>query len=205
MILWGDQHKDRGVALAAAYHEQSSAVASLPRGSDGISPLASADATLTVWGHGDATTFSEMLEVEFGVLLRSWKKKNPALKTVEIVTCDARHNSDHLSGYAARVAQFVHEVYKDVVVKALPVGQHRDDRSILWANAGTTTFCYITAPSEATFNHANQVLQGLDPTCGHDLGKVAQEMAKTRGRPPNDFTVMGGNLNILRNYLGVVR
>lgn len=206
MILWGAEHKSKAEALASAYGEQSAAVASLARSNEGIQPLASADATLTVWGHGDATLFSEMLDVEFGVLIKNWKLRNSNLKTVELVTCDAQHNSVPLAGYATRVAKFVQDTYKDIAIKALPIGQHKDDRSILWANAGTGTFCYITAPSQQTFDHANQRLLALDALNGHDLALVAGTMAKERTlSSPNNFTVNGGSLNVLRDTLSTIK
>ncbi len=207
MILYGNDHKDRAEALAVVLHEESKAVASLARSSDGIVPIVSGDAILTVWGHsGDATKFAEMLDVEFGVLIQAWKKKNPSLKSVELITCDAQHNMVPLAGYAKRVAKFVEEKYKDIAIKALPVGQHPDDQSILWANAGTRTYCYITAPSQATFDHANQRLQTLDPTYHHDLSEVGDAMAKERGSStPNNFTVNFGSFNNLRATLNVVK
>ncbi|WP_345980906.1 hypothetical protein [Sulfurimonas sp. HSL3-2] len=207
MILYGNEHKDRVEALATVLHEESRAVASLARSSDGIVPVESADAILTVWGHsGDATKFSEMLDVEFGVLIQAWKKKNPSLKSVELITCDAQHNTVPLAGYAKRVAKFVEEKYKDITIKALPVGQNPDDRSILWANAGTRTFCYITSPSQETFNHANQRLQALGPTYHNDLSEVGNAMAKERElSTPNNFTVNFGGFNNLRASLNVIK
>lgn len=206
MILWGSEHKERAEALAAAYGEQSAAVANLARSNEGIVPLASTDETLTVWGHGNATHFSEMLDVEFGVLVKAWKKKNPKLKTVELVTCDAQHNVYPLAGFAKRVMQYVKASYSDITFKALPVGQHTDDRSILWASSGTSTFCYITAPSDVTFDHANLRLQLLAPGCDNKLGQVATAMAKERTlSSPNNFTVNGGDLNVLRASLATVK
>ncbi|WP_440874952.1 hypothetical protein [Thalassotalea sp. PLHSN55] len=206
MILWGKDHQARAEALAAAYGEQAMAEASLARSNKGIQPVVCVDATLTVWGHGGATKFSDMLDVEFGVLIQNWKKQNPSLKTVELVTCDAQHNIIPLAGYAMRVAKYVDRDYKDIVIKALPVGQHSDDRSVLWANAVTSTFCYLTAPSQVTFDSANQRVQVLDPICGGNLNEVAAEMAKERTSfPPNNFTVSGGNLGSLRASLAVIK
>lgn len=206
MILYGNEHKDRAEALAAVVNEEVKAVASLARSSDGIVPVTSGDATLTVWGHGDATHFSEMLDVEFGVLIKAWKKKNPSLKSVELVTCDAQHQMVPLAGYAKRVAKFVEESYKDITIKALPIGQHPDDQSILWASAGTRTFCYITAPSQETFDHANQRLQTLGPTYNYNLVEVGNAMAKERElATPNNFTVNYGNFDLLRASLNVIK
>lgn len=205
MILWGKEHQERAEALASAYHEQASAIKDLPRGDEGIGALACADKTLTVWGHGGSTDFSEMMDVEFGLLIRNWKKANPSLDTVEIVTCDARHNADPLSGYATRVMKFVQETNEDIHIRALPVGIHKDDKSILWANAGTSSFCYITAPGTETFDYANKRLETLDPIHHNNLDDVCQTMAKERTlATPANFTVMGGKLDTLRDCLGDV-
>ena len=208
MILWGNEHQARGEALAAICGEQSKAVSQLAQSNRGIEPLNSTDATLTVWGHGDAEKFSEMLDVQFGLLIKAWKKQNSSLKIVELVTCDAQHNTKPLAGYATRVAKFVECDYKDITIKSLPVGQSSDDRSILWANANTSTFCYLTGPSQSTFDYANQRLQALErtPTCNYDLGKVAAEMAKERElSAPKNFTVNGGSLKMLRASLNVIK
>lgn len=202
MILWGQEHKDRAQALAAACHENAADIGSLPRSKDGIAPLACADATLSIWGHGDATHFSEMLDVECGLLISNWKKKNVNLTTVELITCDAQHNVTPLAGYARRVQAFVNDQKAFVKIKALPAGQYADDRSILWANAGTATFCYLTAPSQAAFDRANQRLQALEATKGHDLALTAAELVKERtSTPPGNFTVNGGTFNVLRASL----
>lgn len=207
MILWGKEHQARAEALAAICGEQSAAISSLSISNEGTQPLTCADATLTVWGHGNSDYFSEMLDVEFGVLIKNWKKKNPALKIVELITCDAQHNIVPLAGYAMRVAKFIQDVHKDIVVKALPVGQHPDDRSILWANSGTRTFCYLTAPSQETLDHANQRLEELSPLNGNDLGLVAAAMTKERSLlvPPNNFTVNGGGMRLLRGILNTIQ
>ncbi|MEM9339671.1 MAG: hypothetical protein AAGA66_13130 [Bacteroidota bacterium] len=207
MILWGNEHKERAEALAQVYRENSHAVANLSRSSSGIEPINSVDSTLTVWGHGNAEVFSEMLDVEFGKLIKAWKKLNPQLKVVELVTCDAQHHLKPLAGYAKRVARFIKEDHNcnDVKIKALPVGQHQDDRSILWASAGTKTFCYITAPSRETFDHANQRLLNLERNHGSNLGLVASEMAKERTLvTPTNFTTNGGDLKVLRASLVAV-
>lgn len=206
MVLWGKEHKDRAEALAKVCKEKSQEVANLPRSNNGIEALKSDDEILSVWGHGDATHFSEMVDVEFGVLIKAWKKKNPSLKCVELITCDAQHHMIPLAGYAKRIAKFVEETYKDITIKALPVGQHSDDRSILWAHAGTKTFCYITAPSKVTFDHANNRLQTLDVTHHGDLIEIGTTMAKERQlSSPNNFTINYSNFNGLRASLSTVK
>jgi hypothetical protein len=204
MILWGKEHQARAEALAIEYNEKAMAEARLARSNSGIQPVTCADLTLSIWGHGNEIMLAGMLDVELGVLIQNWKRKNPSLKTVELITCNAQHNSQPLSGYAKRVAKFVERNYKDITIKALPAGQFTDDYSILWANANTKTFCYITAPSKETFDFANKRLQALEPVCHNDLVKAGQQMAKERGTPPHNYTVNYGCLNVLRASLATV-
>lgn len=208
MILWGNEHKARGEALAAACGENAFEVANLARSNEGIQPVRCGDGTLTIWGHGNETSLAEMLDVELGALIHAWRAMNPALRTVELVTCNAQHNQEPLAGYARRVAAFVERKYKDVTIKALPRGQHADDHSILWAtNGNPVTFCYITAPSARTLTYASDLMKSLERAKNYDLALVAAEMAKARRLvEPNNYSVLAGpDLSMLRAMLGVVR
>ncbi|MEZ4453158.1 MAG: hypothetical protein R3B09_27095 [Nannocystaceae bacterium] len=206
MILWGNEHEARARALANICGEAADALANLSRSNEGIQPPNCSDETLTFWGHGDAKEFCELVDIELCLLVRNWKRSKSTLKTVELVTCDAQHNMQPLGGYARRVAQYMQANKIAVTIKALPRGQHSDDESILWANAGTRTLCYITAPSQRTLDHANNRLQALSPGLGNDLGLVAAAMAKERTlSEPNNFTVNGTGLDHLRPMLVVVR
>src|SRR5262249_36141672 len=163
-----NEHEARAKALATAYKETAANITSLPVVDESHQAPTCADATLTIWGHGDETSLAELLDVQMGKLIHNWRAKNSALKTVELVTCNAQHNQNPLAGYATRVAKFVQRNYSDVVVKALPKGQHSDDYSILWALPNPPAFFYLTAPSKTTFDHANQLLLTLDTQKNHD-------------------------------------
>lgn len=202
MIFWGKEHEARARALATACNETAADIAGLPVSNEGVQVPVCADATLTIWGHGTATTLAELLDVQMGLLIQSWRARNSALKTVELVTCDAQHNQNPLAGYATRVAKFVNRKYSDVVVKALPKGQNTDDYSILWASPNPPAFCYITAPSQTTFDRANQLFKTLESQKNYDLGAVSTDMAKARTlAEPNNFTVMSSTLGHLRPML----
>ncbi|SFH00879.1 hypothetical protein SAMN05518865_12925 [Duganella sp. CF458] len=208
MIIWGKEHKARGEALAAAVGEKAAEAANLSRSNEGIQPLRCDDSTLSIWGHGGETSLAEMLDVELGALIVAWKAMNPALRTVELVTCNAQHNQEPLAGYARRVAAFVERKYKDVAVKALPRGQHADDYSVLWASNGNpVSFCYITAPSTRTLTYASDQLKALEPAKNYDLSLVASEMAKARRLvEPSNYSVLAGpDLSMIRAMLSVVR
>lgn len=205
MILWGNEHQARAQALAAAYHENAAALSGLSVSNEGVQAPTSADATLSIWGHGGAERFAELLDVECARLICNWKAKNPQLATVELITCDAQHHLVPLAGFAKRVAAFIADKKLAVTIKALPVGQHSDDRSVLAANAGTATFCYITAPSQTTFDHALQRFMTIEGANGHDCSLAAQTLSteRTLGEP-NNFTVMGGPFRNLRAFLVTV-
>ncbi|MBN3809169.1 hypothetical protein [Paraburkholderia sp. Ac-20347] len=206
MILWGNEHEARAKALATACNETAADIAGLSVSSEGIQAPACSDATLTIWGHGDETSLAELLDVQMGQLIQNWRTRNSALKTVELVTCNAQHNQNPLAGYATRVAKFVERKYRDVVVKALPKGQYADDYSILWAAPNPPAFCYITAPSKTTFDHANQLFKTLEPQKNYDLAAVATDMAKARTlAEPNNFTVMSSTLGSLRPMLVTIK
>ncbi|CAB3745665.1 hypothetical protein [Paraburkholderia humisilvae] len=206
MILWGKEHEARAKALATACRETAADIAGLSVSNEGIQAPACADATLTIWGHGDQTTLAELMDVQMGQLIQNWRTRNSALKTVELVTCNAQHNQDPLAGYAKRVAKFVQRKYSDVVIKALPKGQHADDYSILWASANPPAFFYLTAPSKTTFDNANQLLLRLDTQKNHDVGAIATEMAKARTlAEPNNFTIVSSTLDQLRPMLATIK
>lgn len=207
MILWGKEHRARAQALAKAVGESAYDLDQLPRSSEGIGALSCTDATLTIWGHGGPESFCDLIDIECAVLIKNWKKANSELKTVEFVTCDAQHNIQPMVGYARRVAAAVQDTYSDIVCKAMPIGPSSDDRSILCAATGTDSYCYITAPSETTFNNARLILENLftDATYQFNLGLVASEMAKRRTlSEPNNFTVLAGRFVDLRSVLATV-
>lgn len=200
-VLWGNEHEARAKALAKAYGESSAAV---PADRKAIS---SSDTTLSVWGHGDQTTFSEMTDAQFAELVKNWRKANSKLTTVEIITCDARHGQDDkIDAFAKRAAALIHATYSGVKVKALPIGQHADDYSILWANTGTETFCYITATSKANFDTANAKIPVMEQTTvpKYDLSQVGDAMGRDPARG-SKYTVNYGAIRILRSYLGEVK
>jgi hypothetical protein len=205
MILWGHEHQERAQSFATTYHESSAALSGLSRGSHGIEPITCGDSTLSIWGHGGPERFAEMLDVECGLLINNWKSRNPGLKTVELITCDAQHHLIPLAGFARRVLAFTTDKQANIEIKAMPFGRHADDRSILWASAGTSTFCYITAHSQETFDHANQRLQTLAATKGNNLAVTAADLAQERTLvPPNNYTINGGAFNVLRATLSTV-
>lgn len=207
MILWGREHQARAQALANAVGESAYDLELLAQSNDGIGALSCSDKTLTIWGHGGPEDFCGLIDIECVVLIKNWKKANSALKTVELVTCDAQHAARPTVGYGRRVAAAVQDTYRDIVVKAMPVGQSSDDQSILFAAASTATYCYITARSDVTMTNAVKTHDNLygDLQYGEDERQVADAMVKLRGAlEPNNFTVLAGRLVELRSALATV-
>jgi hypothetical protein len=189
-VLWGADHQARAEALGKALHEEAK---SLPL----AAPPASNDATLTIWGHGDANSLAGMSDAQLVQLIVAWKTKNEALKTVEIVTCDARHNQDPagLDGYAKRVATLLKDNKINVTVKALPQGQNSTDWSILWANSGSGTFCYITSPNQNSIVGTKMFF--TDPRTNLNLNTACQSQVKQSA----GYSILSGNFANLRHYL----
>ena len=74
--------------------------------------------------------------------------------------------------------------------------------SILWANAGTGTFVYITAPDQTSFDAANNIVKTREGEFANDLSLLANEMAKDAKRK---FTLNYGAVRILRASLVEIR
>ena len=200
MIMYGKDHFDRANTLATTVGEKAAGSSVL---SDQRFIPKTPDWTLTVWGHGGPDTFCEMANISFCEGIKAWKKMNPTLKTVEIITCDARHNAyDYLSSYAKSVAKYVKLNGIDVAIKALPAGQATTGESVLWASANTSSFCHIDSLDSNGYNWANQRLQTLLPQFQDDCNQASQELAKEAKN--HRFSVIGGYFGSLRGILGVV-
>jgi len=171
----------------------------------------SADATLTIWGHGGQAKFADLTSDQLVAYIKAWKKMNPTLKTVEIVTCDARHaQDDTYESFAKRVVTGLEGT--GIVVKGLPVGMTGDSYSILWAD-NKNGFCYITATTKARFDEVNPRFQALyrteatatpTVTASEVCNKMASGKAK-EGPAGQQYSLIYSQLKTLRANLVVVR
>jgi hypothetical protein len=199
-ILYEDDHKDRAMALASAYKDKYAAPVN--DGRDGIK-VDGEITKLTVWGHGNQMVFCGMSADDFVKLILAWKKKHSKLTTVEIITCDARHNPENNSvdPYAKKVAKEVSKTHKSVKIFALALGQSEKSSSILWASAKTSTFCYMTAPNKTALEQANEkLLDAATPT--EDFIEAAKKLLKEKGRK---YSIHYAKLEKLRTYLVEVK
>jgi hypothetical protein len=194
-VLYGKDHKARAEGLAAVCGDRYCKPITKPIKAPTVIT------TLTVWGHGDQTEFCNMSATEFTKFILAWKKLNPKLKTIEILTCDARHNpmNNGFGPFSNRVAANLSKAQPDLTIKGLPIGQRKGDSSILWANS--SDFCYITAPNEKVLDKAGKALLAMNKRKG-DLSVAANELAKVTNR---QYTLNYGSLRLVRSHLAVVR
>ena len=204
-ILWGAEHEARAKALAAAVSpaETASQLTS--------TPIKSADATLTIWGHGGQSEFAGMTSDQMVTFVKAWKKMNPTLRTVEIVICDARHaQDDTYEAFADRVLKGL--AGTAIAVKALPKGQSGDGYSILWAD-GKNGFCYMTATNKTRFDEVNtQIKNTYASETAKDSALTLSNVCNTisagkskEGPKGLQYSLIFSQLRTLRANLVVVR
>jgi hypothetical protein len=202
MIIYGKDHYDRARALGKAVGNEH--VMAVPTDKRFI-PNNAKDPILTAWGHGGPDTFCDMVNLEFCILLNEWKKRNPALSTVEIVTCDARHAAqDYLSSYAVSIAKYMEANTIGLEIKALPQGPYKTGKSALGASDNTSSYCYISSPDDGTFDALlNRLVFEILPACDDDFQRAADILAKERGN--RLFTLNSGYFSSLRATLVKIR
>ena len=180
--------------------------------------------TLAFWGHGDAYGLCGLKLDEIHDVIASWKKVNKGLKTIEIITCNARHCSGG-DAFAERlkmrfalslagvVRDGVRSGTRGLVVKALPVnvGGKNPAWSILLWEPEFNSWCYVTAPGvtdKELHQAANLVKFETDPkTLGSRCfrGDIAiRANTVTREHKDRKWTMNFGYLPSLRAQLGVV-
>ena len=203
-LLYTQDHAARAEALAQV----------LPGAQHGLvttTPVAKAGLdTLIFWGHGDMLRLCGLLAPDVTKLIAAWKKLNPGLKTVEIITCNARHASVGSDPLAAQIKRGLTAGFlsatRSIVVKALPVnvGGKHEAYSILLANAPNKTWCYVTASgaSDATMWEGANLVKAAAKDFASDLAQGANKVViDVKDRK---FTLNYGYFNTLRAQLGVV-
>jgi hypothetical protein len=170
--------------------------------------------TLAFWGHGDAHKLCNKSPDQLFSLIKDWKRLNPALKTIEIITCNARH-AVGTNPFANRLkSKFgVLSGTRGMVVKALPVTVTGKNNawSILLAETIHNSWCYVTAPgtddkllmqAQSLIAFEQNETGGLRSYRG-DIATRADQMV--RANPQRQWTMNYGYFNTLRAHLGVVR
>jgi hypothetical protein len=201
-------HGPRAQALASFTSNSSCAdVTSAPRTAAGLD-------TLAFWGHGDQYRLCGKTPQELFALIKEWKRLNPGLNTIELITCNARHTASGDSFANSLKAQFgILSGTSGMVVKALPVTVtgKMNAWSILHAETVHNSWCYVTAPgaTDALLMEASALVifernatGGLVSYRG-DIAARADQVV--RAHPTREWTMNYGYFNTLRSHLGVVR
>lgn len=135
--------------------------------------------TLVLWGHGSHLYFCDMPAVRVVEVITNWKRLNPHLEFVEILTCDARHYTDlgrktkvdpRLTTLTSRLTHPLskinmsmakqikrglqsgfHSITRSIKVRALPVSLNGsfNSFSILKYESIDNSFAYISAPGQS--------------------------------------------------------
>ncbi len=163
--------------------------------------------TLTYWGHGNAMKFCDLTPAQFVENIAAWKKWNPGLKTVEILTCNARHATDDKS-YTAQANPMLKRKFADISLKAMPMGMGSiasHNWSILNAHVGTLTWYYVTAGGNQDTDEmwpAVHMVNAEAAKCGNNLAQAAAQVEKNC--PTRKFGLLYGTFNQLRGKLTTI-
>ncbi len=202
-ILYTADHLERGAALASEIGAQHGLIS--------ITPVSNNLHTLIFWGHGDSYNLCKKTASEIKDIVSEWKKKNPTLHTVEILTCNARHAKAGLVPFANELKSKLNSFFgntKKITLKALPTnvnGKH-GAHSVLLADAGTRSWCYVTA----TGADDKKMWEGASKITFHEVGgksvsykgNVATRANMVASKNPDrQFTLNYGSFSTLRNQL----
>lgn len=165
--------------------------------------------TLIYWGHGAAMGVCGLTPQEFAQDVVAWKRWNSGIKTVEVITCDARHVGLCDLSFIETVRPLIRKKYKDIVIKALPMGMGSSSAhtfSTLLAHSPTGTWCYITAGGAQEIDElmpaVHLVKTEATQNTGGDLSQAAQ--AVQAANPARKFGLMFGGFANLRDTLTVI-
>ena len=154
-VIWGeDDHEVRAKSMAAAYSTTAASVKDKPKTIAGLDKL-------VFWGHGDTSKFCSLKPVDFVALEGEWRKKNPGLTTVEMLTCNARHKQTNTDSYTDQVVMALSrkpaKAADKVKFRALPVASTHSGKTCDWSilkwHPRSATWAYVAAPTRAVQNH----------------------------------------------------
>ena len=204
-ILYEADHLKRAETLAAAIPgSKYDLVGSPPSAAKKLD-------TLVFWGHGTQSFLCGLTVAGFRSVVKEWKKLNSSLKTVEIITCDARHaagkDDPFVTMAKAALSGGMMSSTRNIVLKALPVhiNGSQDALSILLADWQSKSWCYITAPGptgKALHLTKDLIIKEAKPF-GDDLARTGDKVV--RQVKDRKFTLNYGYFNTLRAQLGVVK
>ena len=179
-ILYEKGHEERCRNLASVTANASVGDANGPALDKKIQKIT----TLCFWGHGTSGKFCGMAPINFIAKVKEWKKWNPSITTVEIITCNSRHGGVAVStkkpppeselpwvhSYTDRVKPELRKL--GITLKALPIGMGSrgvENRwSILKWSKSTKTWLYVTAGGG---NDTDGMWDGVFKVEQHDVFK----------------------------------
>ena len=181
LVLWSgiplkpEDHKDRSEKLAQALATTAHHVSLKPKKVPDLR-------TLVFWGHGEHQKFCELTPDEFVPLVSSWKKLNPGLETVEMLTCNARHSERGAAdSYTQKVVNQLTVKHAGIRFRALPVATTKKgdvcNWSILKWHPASATWAYIGAPTHQSTATAKS---GLDTTM-HSAVRFLEDFMPPKG------------------------
>lgn len=211
-VLWGHEHQHRATNLGAALHETVGNAATYAPAA-AVVPT-SADATLTIWGHGGPDSFADMTPAQLANLIGRWKTKNASFTTVELVTCDARHTEGGPDSYTDKLMPLLIAGGKvKVKVKSLPRGGSTATVSEFFAReiADGDGWYFIASKDAAAHQQGKDIytaaLAGIAPAT--PAASVIDEVQKGAAtataaaakKKAVGFTTGAGHFSVLRSKL----
>jgi hypothetical protein len=173
-IIYQADHKKRAEALQAANPGSLiSEVGDTPFGRGSVD-------TLVYWGHGDAYKFCTMEADAFLANIRAWQKMNPNIRTVEVITCNARHGfegAEIRASFTDQIKKQWRKKFSGMIMKALPMGVSKgqvNSWSILKYQDTTKTWYYVTAPGAKDTQHMWPGCHEIEAAVGNGLHEKAQ-------------------------------
>jgi hypothetical protein len=157
-VIWGeDDHAVRAKSLATAYATTAASIKDKPKTIAGLDKLA-------FWGHGDTTSFCGLSPDNFVACVGEWRKKNPGLTTVEMLTCNARHKQTNTDSYTDKVVTALTRKQSrsaDMVkFRALPVATTKSGKTCGWSilkwHPASATWAYVAAPTKHVTNREDK-------------------------------------------------
>lgn len=147
LVLWGKDHEERAKELATAYAAEYRSAAKPPKKVSGLTRL-------SCWGHGIPAEFCEMKVVPFADMLLDWKKKNSALDSVEILTCNGRFVGNGQESFTETLRKLLlqpkYAALAQLKLRALPAGTTPSGKtchySILNRDPTTKSWSYVATP-----------------------------------------------------------
>lgn len=159
---------------------------------------------LIFWGHGDKSSLCHKSARQILDIIKAWRALNDSMTTIEILTCNSRHFTDHANGevkpekYLKSILTHLgsdkrvdnsmakqikrglkYSIYPSIrKLKVLSMPQSvrggHNQWSILYWDGNTNSWCYVTGPTEK------------------DMFRIGTNIKQKKKNPPVADQVWGG-------------